>query len=524
VVLKSATADAARPEIVIAAWEQLGEKRISPDWPANTEELAKEAELRAKVSEALGTLSEAERKPLDELLDREGPRRWRRFVESATDEKMLAAAIEKRKAFDINHVVLADMSPEARFNVWLYLANLAIRDNNDAGLDSVIQNLKLAARGLEDRRKEAAQVLDKLARLKAPETFADKNLGDRFELSVRGVDMPIEFRRVEPKDGSRPFYLGTREVTLGQFASVLDGNNLWPEARKLAWPSRPGKGDGRPGARVWEWVDVASASPRIGPTSLWMYADDVDRHNDFPSEFHPEAKFNRNVIGAKLGGMPSDRHPMQYVSAQAALYYATALGCRLPSSAEWRNALDSSGGSTQKGDWNLRDETWEKFRAHATKQQIAVEHWPDRGAFPGEAPAAIPPSRPGNDGTFLFRAATSNDGVFRDLVGNVAEYVCEVPDAFARWTDKKTADDMKRFLSDTPDAVAVIGGSALSPADVAVDKALPVSRPDRGYSDVGLRLAFTAPARNLAERLKWVLAGEDYAWPRTVSADTSGTR
>jgi hypothetical protein len=68
--------------------------------------------------------------------------------------------------------------------------------------------------------------------------------------------------------------------------------------------------------------------------------------------------------------------------------------------------------------------------------------------------------------------------------------------------------------------VAVIGGSALSAGDLDVDRPLPVTRTDRGYSDVGFRLAFTAPARNLAERLKWALAGEDYLWPRTASADT----
>ena len=56
------------------------------------------------------------------------------------------------------------------------------------------------------------------------------------------------------------------------------------------------------------------------------------------------------------------------------------------------------------------------------------------------------------------------------------------------------------------------------------DKPLKVGRPDRGYSDVGIRLAFTAPAHSLAERLKWALAGEDYIWPRTQSADLGGAR
>ena len=153
----------------------------------------------------------------------------------------------------------------------------------------------------------------------------------------------------------------------------------------------------------------------------------------------------------------------------------------------------------------------------------AQEFESDRGAFPADASTASPkPSkhRTDNDGALLFRPASDNDGVFRDLIGNVAEYVCEVPDAFARWENKRTADGIKTFLTDTPDAIAIVGGSALSPADQPLDKPIPVTRIDRGFSDVGLRLAFTAPARNDAERLKWVLAGEDYLWPRTASADT----
>ena len=45
-----------------------------------------------------------------------------------------------------------------------------------------------------------------------------------------------------------------------------------------------------------------------------------------------------------------------------------------------------------------------------------------------------------------------------------------------------------------------------------MDKPLPI-KPGAAYADVGFRLAFTAPSRNLAERLEWVLADQDYLWP-----------
>src|SRR6185369_6634403 len=97
--------------------------------------------------------------------------------------------------------------------------------------------------------------------------------------------------------------------------------------RKLQWPSLPEKGDGRRGPRVWEWSGPADAA-RLAPPQLWLTPE---ARNNFPP-----ARFNTTILGAAAGGMPSERHPMQYVSAQGALYYAAALGCRLPTSAEWR--------------------------------------------------------------------------------------------------------------------------------------------------------------------------------------------
>jgi formylglycine-generating enzyme required for sulfatase activity len=503
-LVSESSAEAVRPEVAIAAWQLLGGDGVSPPWPNTTPELLTEAALRGKVAAEAQSFDMAapERDRLESDLAREGPRRWRRFVENATSEDMLVAALERQLPFRVDAVALSNMSPTARFNVWLCIANLATRDNNSKGLGDVVVKLQVAAEELG-----ATGTLQKLERLKVPDPFSGRELGDVFKLEVKGVADPIEFRRVERTDaGARPFYLATREVTLGQFAGAIDGAGRWEEARKLAWPYRPGKGDARRGARIWEWTDPAA--PRLGVTQLWMTSDEVSKHNDFPREFRPERSFNRNILKPALGGMPGDRHPMQYVSAHAALFYAAQLGLRLPTSAEWRTALAAGGKTVDNGNWNLRDASWEVFRKHAAKEGIAPEHWPDRGAFPGDPPPGEPvtsaPSRRGPaDNALLFRQVPSNDGQFQDLIGNVAEFVCDVPDAFARH-DKETADDIKRFLQDTPDAIAVIGGSALSPPDMPVDEPQRVTRPDRAYSDVGLRLAFTAPARHLAERFNTV--------------------
>jgi formylglycine-generating enzyme required for sulfatase activity len=450
------------------------------------------------------------------------------------------------------------MPAEARFNVWLCLANSAIQDGADAAaaaetpggtdrakssetFDTIVDNLEAAAKELNDEAK-SSQVLEKLARLKTPEPFDNLELGDVFLYRPKGLnDDPIEFRRVEPSDGSRPFYLATREITFGQFVGAVEGEGLWDTARQLTWPYAPGKADSRRGSRVWEWGDAGGPPRLVLPRErLWMTPDrnagKPEKHNDFPRDFRPEPefRFNRNVISPQFGGMPGERHPMQYLTAQAAVYYAAALGCRLPTSQEWRHALTAATGpAAAKANWNLRDETWDVFRRHAEKESIARDHWPDRGAF-GEPAAGVDGNREGNDGTLLFRPAPSPNREFHDLIGNVAEYVLEKPEAFARWTSKETAEDIQRFLNDTPNAVGVIGGSALSSPELPLDKPLLLpgarqgerlfSEIDRGFSDVGLRLAFTAPARTHAERLKWVLAGEKYLFPRTASAAAAGAQ
>jgi hypothetical protein len=98
------------------------------------------------------------------------------------------------------------------------------------------------------------------------------------------------------------------------------------------------------------------------------------------------------------------------------------------------------------------------------------------------------------------------DQRFHDLVGNVAEWVTD-PLANGR-----------------PTTFYVIGGSALSSAPAGDEcrkkrlgtKGAPV------YSDVGFRLAFTAPVPSLAESLALKLRSGDYyaKEPGAASAST----
>lgn len=529
-VRNATAADAPRPEIVVAAWKLLGESpTVRPPWPNTVAEMKTELALRGTVQAAIGALGEFDRGTLQESLDNEGPRRWRRFVESVEPgpdaEEKLAEARARWKDFNLSHAALAELDPPARFNYWLSVAkaNAEIgnprRDAVEIGIDLLIE----AAAELEGNLEERGQAIrEKLAKLKEAEPFEGQNLNDVFPMQVKGLEQPIVFRRVEPKGGGRPFYLGSTEVTLAQYVGALQGLGKWDEALRLDWPHAPGKPDGRRGARVWQWDNPAA--PTLAPASLWM--TNLPGQNDFPNDFR-QGKFNRNVIATAFGGMPSEQHPMQYLTPQAAIYYAAALGCRLPTSAEWRAALEASGHTADDGRWNLRDQSsWETFRAYATASQIPANRWPDAGVFPGESrrPTDVPPpGRAGNDSALLLRPvpAPNADGAFQDLLGNVAEYVADDPGALQRRDDRANVEGIKKYLGDVADPVAVIGGSAMSSPDLPLAEPLPVRRMHVGYSDVGFRLAFTAPGRNLAERLKWAVAGEEYLpAARAVSAST----
>jgi len=85
----------------------------------------------------------------------------------------------------------------------------------------------------------------------------------------------------------------------------------------------------------------------------------------------------------------------------------------------------------------------------------------------------------------------------------------------------RTPPKIKSFAAEPATGLFVIGGSALSPPELPTDRPLPL-KPGAAYADVGFRLAFTAPSRNLAERLEWALAGQGFVKPagdnKTASA------
>ncbi|MDB5174163.1 MAG: hypothetical protein JWN51_2936, partial [Phycisphaerales bacterium] len=86
------------------------------------------------------------------------------------------------------------------------------------------------------------------------------------------------------------------------------------------------------------------------------------------------------------------------------------------------------------------------------------------------------------------------------------------------WPEKKTAEAARKFLDQASGSIFVIGGSSLSAPEIPLDKPLPVDHTEESYADVGLRLAFTAPSRSLAEKARLALGEQAYIWNKEAAA------
>ena len=121
-------------------------------------------------------------------------------------------------------------------------------------------------------------------------------------------------------------------------------------------------------------------------------------------------------------------------------------------------------------------------------------------------------------------------GGFHDLVGNVAEYVFDAPGANAVTKDAKVSvDSVNALIGAESKDLFVIGGSSLSPPEVPdpanpgkfIVNAFNVKQPvpldfaqtSTGFSDVGFRLAYTAPVDSIADVLASAFKAPPYLPP-----------
>ena len=504
-----------RAEMAFAAWRELGSQRIAPTWPRGAAELNTEREMRDRIAGMLAKLKNpAEGQKAHQALDEQQPVRWRNVIENASDERTLAAAWNLRDAFAIDAPQINTLSSTTRYNLWLWRTHQALDAKDENALSQSVAELTRAASEIKDPRAAAMA-----AALGAPDEQTPtrpQSLGDTVQVALLGAQPLVEFKRVD-LPGGRPFYLCTTEVSLGEFVAVVEAAHAWDQCRRLPWAYQPGQPDPRHGPRVWEWSAGGLSAPQ-----LWLAADE---ENDFAPQLRAE-RFNRMLLSNAAGGMPSPDHPMQQVSAQTALWFAALCGCRLPTPAEWQAAYQQYEKGDSPQQCNLRDLTWELQRQYASSGKLAAPTplWPYDDVFQPEGDDRVTlvndtRTRASNDGALLFRPVGVDGGsIFHHLVGNVAEFLCSEPGKFDQMRRRNSLSGLAEFVHDHASSLYVIGGSALSPPNVPVDKPLPVARSDQSFSDVGFRLAFTAPPRSLAEKVNWAIAGKGYLWATAPAA------
>ncbi|MCD6303459.1 MAG: SUMF1/EgtB/PvdO family nonheme iron enzyme, partial [Planctomycetes bacterium] len=325
-----------------------------------------------------------------------------------------------------------------------------------------------------------------------------------------GQGESMTFVRVAPKDGNACF-LSTTEVSAGLFVGVLRQHKAsWPDMGRLL-PND----DDTYGIRTW--LHPANELASLKLSRQWL----INVPAALAGKLYP--------AGAKPAP-PTGRSPVQQVSLAAAIYFARLLGCRLPTSAEWRAALEmerarNAGGETV---YNLRDATWKKQKDHAAELERSgdlldpEQYYPDAGIF---WPKDIPPDRRKTTGDAVVSSKVPEDGslwpvpvdagggrVFHHLIGNVAEFVFDDAAALAG-LKKPTARSVTALLEKEGSAGGVIGGSAMSAPGAAGAPAArrpgKLTEPARaeGFSDVGFRLAFAAGRRPLRQELLKMLDG-----------------
>ncbi|MBM4038421.1 MAG: hypothetical protein FJ290_07895 [Planctomycetes bacterium] len=531
------------PQELMLVWQGLGK---APDWPASLDELKLEAKLRDQLAALVAKLAAKNAHPVrwaaDELA-KEGPRRWEaafnaliaRLGKQGGTDADVREAIALAPRLGAAREALAPVT-QLRWLLWEFrqeigaLPETAKKDELVAALDAFERKvralpgdvaklpametlLKEARAALARAEETGSSGLDKggPAAAAVGVKWAAAPAGDgssaAYSWEVKGHS--LTFVRVQPRQGvGRPAYLCTTEVSLGLFIDAVAAAEKWQDVKELLGLDRLSGVDPRRGPRGWQPTRDRSA---IQPTREWLVAlPGVALH---PADAVPPP--------------PSRSHPIQYVGPGAAIYVARLLGCRLPTSAEWAGALDAYGGAKEAGAPNLRDKTWQRQQQHVAGQGGRLD-WPDAGAFVAARATTVPKVGPeagivSNEADGVLWFATPGTGAgMQHLVGNVAEYVFDSPSRLDELL-KEPGGPSVRVVRDIVDKGAtflkVAGASALSPPEYwdgsgprPFDRSYSVDleKAQQGYSDVGFRLAFTAPVDPPAVRLASVLREQGY--------------
>ena len=99
------------------------------------------------------------------------------------------------------------------------------------------------------------------------------------------------------------------------------------------------------------------------------------------------------------------------------------------------------------------------------------------------------------------------------MIGNLSEYAFDLPRS---WNDiaKLDPEAVSKYFEDQQGQCWVVGSSALSPPEMGLAQAHSLAGQVRsGFSDVGFRLAFSAPPLPSVDKLRALVEQQPYLAP-----------
>ncbi|MBX3322762.1 MAG: hypothetical protein KF757_07200 [Phycisphaeraceae bacterium] len=490
------------------AWRSLAKE--SNAWPAQRSELEEAIELRSRIVTAASRLDDAQRvSQIRSEVDQNLARGWQRTADGAADWDEFISVLKLRERCG---ATIADANDAVRLRVLALHLRDAVRAEADDETNRAAIRESVRSHSLErmstgwlaevlavvDEPTDGLPPLDPSAVGPARAGWAvDVASSEQtlvYTLGSGGAAERLEFRLVTDASG-RTSYVSVQELSVGVVAALAASDET---ARRGLIESLGGTSDrqeSRVGMLTWQWRasrdDVA-----LGAAESWV-----------AGTFEPQDYYVRPLRGAG----PGRKHPFHRLGLSDALFIAGRLGCRLPTIDEWRAASNEVAGLELSGGWNLRDARVAEQAAHI-RARLATPGWrgrlPDEGAFEGWRGEE---AHTFNDEQLWVSAVDAGpEAAFRHLVGNVGEYVVlrsndeDAYRAFGSNPKAVDADAARRLAREV--GAGVIGGSVFSRADVSVFEPREAKDVIGGWSDVGVRLAFTGHARlSVAARVMAVL-------------------
>lgn len=491
----------------LMAWRRLGNVA---GWPGGAEDFDFDRGVVAVLRETVGrdVRDEARRASLLDEIARQVRVRFNRAARvAAAAEASLTAMFERLQPAGLTE---ADLEEPVAYNLALWRLKRA--DWNESNLDRLrirrdeFVNAVRALRGIP-AQPGVGELLDELSGIELkddpnrPPTPSPRLAGWQEELTDEGLGMiatwsgggktvQIEYKIVQPADGSPPFYLARRAVSVGEFVDLINSRS---RAANAVFEALPNFTRNRPWNRPLSWK-LRDDGRGLAVNEKWISVPD--------SQVQPLLEDQALQAGAPAlaqaaAEVPTPRSPVQQLPpATAKLFAEQVLGARLPKPEEWR-AVTSLAGRPTEG--FFRGPSFQRlwnFLENYREGGVPIRWRPTVGAFtkPRLADDGQPTTMP--DKQRLWPAPVDEGPEmkgFINLFGNVWTYLYD--------------EAAKTYY--------VAGGSVLSPPGLDFMQTQRVEGSgligstgttalQDGYSDVGIRPAFDAPP-GFRERYKFLV-------------------